>query len=221
MPLQKRVSADAIPPPTTLVEPASLVETGDDNYQTQKKLLSSIEEAMQKDRLGDLSSIGEQKEYRGSSYQLKTYENLRDDPLYARFLQINYGSYKNFLFAFQIEETQSPIFDPRYDVQADVTVITKNVYYKSNHISPMEMIMEAMSGVCTVDVLNKNNNSTKITGTLKKDLILPDKSAERYNFFSPLPGNRIVVWNLVKQKWSSFYMNKLIRFVKDDTIDLE
>ena len=132
MPLQKRVSADAIPPPTTLVEPASPVETGGDDYQTQKRLLSSIEEAMQKDRLGDLSSIGEQKEYRGSSYQLKTYENLRDDPLYARFLQINYGSYKNFLFAFQIEETQSPIFDPRYDVQADVTVITKNVYY---HIS--------------------------------------------------------------------------------------
>jgi hypothetical protein len=221
MPIQKRVSADANPPPTTLVEPATIAQPTESTYQIQKNLFSSIEEAMQKDRLGDLSSIGERKEYRGSAYQLKTYESLENDPLYTRFLTLNYGSFKNFLFAFQIEETQSPIFDPRYDVQADVTVITKNVYYKSSHISPMEMILEAMTGVCTVDVLNKTNNSMKLTGTLKKELILPDRAAERYNFFSPLPGNRIVMWNMVKQKWSSFYMNKLIRFIKDDSTDLE
>jgi hypothetical protein len=113
------------------------------------------------------------------------------------------------------------VFDPRYDVKTDVTVNTKEKTYKSDHISPNEIIMEGLSGICTIDYLKKNGNSDRFIGTLNKNIIDSNKSSERVLFFSPLQGNRIVMWNLVKKDWSSFFVSGLIRFVRDDTIGIE
>ena len=204
------------------LEPTVLPRFGADTEDQQQNLYDSIEEAMQKDFLNEKSAQGEKQKYDGSAYQIKTYENLESsDPLYARYISQTYGSYNNFLFTNQLVETQSPIFDPRYDRRVDVTIITKDKFYKSNHISAVEMIMEAMSGICTIDYIKKDGRPSKMIATLDKDKINSNKSSDRSKFFSPLPGERIVMWDTIKQEWSSFYMSNLIRFVRDDTIGIE
>jgi hypothetical protein len=204
------------------LEPTVLPRFGADTEDQQQNLYDSIEEAMQKDFLNEKSAQGEKQKYDGSAYQIKTYENLESsDPLYARYISQTYGSYNNFLFTNQLVETQSPIFDPRYDRRVDVTIITKDKFYKSNHISAIEMIMEAMSGICTIDYIKKDGRPNKLVATLDKEKINSNKSSDRTKFFSPLPGERIVMWNIIKQEWSSFYMSNLIRFVRDDTIGIE
>jgi hypothetical protein len=89
------------------------------------------------------------------------------------------------------------------------------------NLSPNEIIMEGLSGICTIDYLKKNGNSDRFIGTLNKNIIDSNKSSERVQFFSPLQGNRIVMWNLIKKDWSSFFVGGLIRFVRDDTIGIE
>jgi hypothetical protein len=34
-------------------------------------------------------------------------------------------------------------------------------------------------------------------------------------------GQKLLVWNLQKEQWASFYMKNLIRFVRDDTTGLQ
>ena len=160
-------------------------------------------------------------QYWGSKHQKEQYENLkRKDPIFEQFIIKTYGSYENYELANNLTEV-SNVFNPYNDYKVDVTIITEDKFYKSDHISPYEIIMESMSGVCTFDYLNVKNKSDRIVGTLYKKLITPNKLNERYNFFSPLMGNRIGVFNLVKQDWSTFYMNRLLRFVRDDTTGLE
>jgi hypothetical protein len=36
-----------------------------------------------------------------------------------------------------------------------------------------------------------------------------------------MAGDRIGVWDLNEQAWKSFYMSTVIKFVRDDTTDLE
>ena len=223
MPIQKRIIPNTNPLRSSdYLEPSVLPRFGADTEDQQQNLYDSIEEAMQKDFLNEKSAQGEKQKYDGSAYQIKTYENLEStDPLYARYISQTYGSYNNFLFTNQLVESQSPIFDPRYDRRVDVTIITKEKFYKSNHISAIEMIMEAMSGICTIDYIKKDGRPSKMVATLDKDKINSNKSEDRAKFFSPLPGERIVMWNTIKQEWSSFYMSNLIRFVRDDTIGIE
>ena len=223
MPIQKRTIPNTNPLNSSdFLEPSVLPRIGADREDQQRNLYDSIEEAMKKDFLNEKSAQGEKQKYDGSAYQIKTYENLESsDPLYARYISQTYGSYNNFLFTNQLVETQSPIFDPRYDRRVDVTIITKDKFYKSNHISAIEMIMEAMSGICTIDYIKKDGRPNKLVATLDKEKINSNKSSDRTKFFSPLPGERIVMWNIIKQEWSSFYMSNLIRFVRDDTIGIE
>ena len=109
------------------LEPSVLPSFGSDREDQQQNLYDSIEEAMQKDFLNEKSAQGEKQKYDGSAYQIQTYENLESrDPLYARYISQTYGSYNNFLFTNQLVETQSPVFDPRYDRRVDVTIITKD-----------------------------------------------------------------------------------------------
>jgi hypothetical protein len=177
---------------------------------------------MKKDIFVSKFNLGEKQKYNGSDEQIQTYENLENsDPTYARYITSQYGSYQNFLFVNQIQKNFDSVFDPRYDIKTDVTVYTKEKAYKSDHISPNEIIMEGLSGICTIDYLKKNGNSDRFIGTLNKNIIDSNKSSERVQFFSPLKGNRIVMWNLIKKDWSSFYVGGLIRFVRDDTIGIE
>jgi hypothetical protein len=193
------------------------------NQQYSQDLLSkSVEEAMDKDLFPSKFNLGENQKYQGSDEQLRIYETLEfKDPAYTRYIIQNYGSYDNFLRMNKIHRTTHETFDPRFDFRADVTVITSQKNLKSDHISAMELIMEALTGICTVDYLDKTGNSKRLMGSLNQSVLPPNKSPERFNFFGPLPGNRIALFNLVKKDWSSFYMTNLIRFVRDDTIGIE
>jgi hypothetical protein len=81
--------------------------------------------------------------------------------------------------------------------------------------------MEALSGVCTVIFMKVDGSVGRITGTLDKAAMPTSQYENRSKFFSPLKGDRIVVWDINKQDWRSFYMERVIKFVRDDTIDLE
>jgi hypothetical protein len=223
MPIQKRTTGvDNQLYSNYSIEPSRLDQVQYDQEDQQKNLMASIQEAMKNDLFVSKFNLGEKQKYNGSDEQLKTYENLEDsDPAYARYIVSQYGSYQNFLFVHQIQKNFDSVFDPRYDVKTDVTVNTKEKTYKSDHISPNEIIMEGLSGICTIDYLKKNGNSDRFIGTLNKNIIDSNKSSERVLFFSPLQGNRIVMWNLVKKDWSSFFVSGLIRFVRDDTIGIE
>lgn len=207
------------------IEPTTDFRPENPVAQSQKLLLASIDRAMAEDSLNDLSYLGVKQKYEGSTHQRNKYAGLKEkDPLYATFISKNYGTYQNFLFAYRLVQEQETVFDPIIDHKVDVTVITDQVYYKSDHISGQELIMEALYGICTIDYIDVDNNVKRLNGTLEKKHILSANANQRYQFFMPLPGKygeKIVLWNINKQKWSSFYLSRTIRFVKDDTTDLE
>ena len=189
---------------------------------TQELLAKSVEDAMKNDLFPSKIELGEKQKYQGSEEQLKTYENLEmNDPGYSRYIIQTYGSFQNFLRLSQIYRNPYAVFDPRTDFKSDVTVITQNKFFKADHISPNELIMEALTGKCTVDYLDKNGYARKMVATLNKTVIPSGKMAERYNFFNPLQNNRIVLFDLVKNDWSSFFMKNMVRFVRDDTLGIE
>jgi hypothetical protein len=160
-------------------------------------------------------------DYTGSSIQQQNYDRLNtQDKIYSQFILQNYGSYDNYMQMHRIGQT-SAVYDPSIDYVMDVTVVTENQSYKSDHISTQEVIMEALSGVCTVIFMKINGSVGRITGTLERSYIPTSEYQTRLNFFSPLKGDRIVVWDINKQGWRSFYMDRVIKFVRDDTIGLE
>jgi len=205
--------------PTTDFVPEKILSTN------QQPLLLSIDKAMREDSLSDLSYLGMKQKYEGSSHQKNKYAALKEkDPLYAAFISKNYGTYQNFLFVYRLVQEQETVYDPLVDHKIDVTVITNEVYYKSDHISAQELIMEALYGVCTVDYIDVNNNVRRLNGTLEKKYMIGSKASERYQFFMPSAGKfgeKVVLWDVNRQKWSSFYLSRTVRFVKDDTLDLE
>lgn len=209
----------------TFVEPTTDFYPQPTYAQLQELLLNSVNKAMKDDHLNYNSYLGQKQKYEGSTHKTLKYDNLKDkDPIFAQQMARIYGSYQLFLKALEDQSKQRNLINPSNDKKLDVTVITQDVYYKSDHISAQEIIMEALNGICTVDYLDIKGNAQRLNGTLKKRYILGSQVAERYNFFNPLPGKfgeKIVLWNVNKQKWSSFYLNFAIRFVKDDTTDLE
>jgi hypothetical protein len=159
--------------------------------------------------------------YQGSEFQKSTYESLeKQDLLYKQYISNVYGSYDNFLSQKKLNTSLS-VFDPTIHYMMDVTVVTDELSYKSDHISPDQVIMEALSGVCTIIFVDKDNNVQRLTGTLDRASIPTKELPTRASFFSPLPGDRIGIWDLNKQGWRSFYMAKTIKFIRDDTIGLE
>lgn len=160
-------------------------------------------------------------EYVGSTIQKETYDRLQqNDKFYQRFINENFGSFDNYLVQTRVGQASSS-FDPTIDFVMDVTIITKEKSFKSDHISSQEVIMEALSGVCSVIFMKVNGSVGKIVGTLESSYIAPTQLQNRLKFFSPLPKDRIVVWDINKQGWRSFYMENVIKFVRDDTTDLE
>jgi len=60
-----------------------------------------------------------------------------------------------------------------------------------------------------------------LTGTLQGSLIPNRQNDTRRYAFSPMRGDRILIWDLNENGWKSFYMERVIKFVRDDTIGLE
>ena len=160
-------------------------------------------------------------DYIGTEFQEQTYKRMREnDKIYFQYINQVYGSYENFLSQHKIGQA-STIYDPSMDYIMDVTIVTENDSYKSDHISTQEVIMEALSGVCTVVFMKIDGSVGRLTGTLDKTAIPQSQHQTRLNFFSPLENDRVVMWDINKQGWRSFYMDRVIKFVRDDTIDLE
>jgi hypothetical protein len=66
-----------------------------------------------------------------------------------------------------------------------------------------------------------NGSVGRITGTLEKKSIPTKQYRVRSQLFSPQKGDRIIMWDINKQDWRSFYMERVIKFIRDDTIGLE
>lgn len=161
-------------------------------------------------------------EYGGSAYQLETYKKIEmQDKLYQNFIKQGYGSFDNYLNQNKINQFSS-LFDPMGDYRADVKIITNESAYVSDHISTQEVIMENLSGVCTIFFLKKGDGmARRLTCTLNEEYMPTSEYSRRSNFFSPMAGDRVGVWDVNEQKWKSFYMNTIFKFVRDDTIGTE
>jgi hypothetical protein len=160
--------------------------------------------------------------YGGSSLQKQTYDDLqKEDIEYQKFITRTYGSYDNFLTIKNIN-TESTVFNPGSDYIIETTVITEDKELKTDHISSDEILLEMLSGVCTVFFIKKTTGSSrKLTCTLQEKYIPSTQKKTRQNFFSPMAGDRIGVWDLNQRTWKSFYMSNVFKFVRDDTTDLE
>lgn len=161
------------------------------------------------------------KEYRSSVLQKQTYEALiKDDLMYQKFIIQNYGSYENFLQRNKLLQDIT-VFDPTVDYLLDVTVITEDAYFRTNHISTQELIMENLSGLCTVWFTKKNGSTRKLSCTLEKQYMPTKEYGVRSQFFSPISGDRVGVWDVNEQAWKSFYMSRVFKFVRNDTSGIE
>jgi hypothetical protein len=182
---------------------------------------NNLEKEFLSDSLSYLSYKGDMKTYSGSDFQLETYNRLlTDDEVYKQFITNTYGSYENYKTLNKVF-TKGNVFDPSTDYIMDVTVITEDSYYKTDHISASEVIMESLTGLCTYNFIKKDGTTSKVVGTLESKYIPSKELQTRTNFFSPLANDRIVIWDVSKQHWSSFYMSKMFKFVRDDTTDIE
>jgi hypothetical protein len=160
-------------------------------------------------------------EYSGSRIQYEYYKSLKTKDLeYEKFIEDNYGSYDNYLRVSKVEEGLG-IFDPTVDYIIDVQIVTKDKSYRTDHISAEEVIMEALTGICTVIFMKVNGSVGRITGTLEKKSIPTQQYRVRSQLFSPQKGDRIIMWDINKQDWRSFYMERVIKFIRDDTVGLE
>lgn len=159
--------------------------------------------------------------YDGSELQRNTYLNLENnDRIYKKFIALTYGSYENFLRTNRINEEIS-IFDPTTDYHLDVSVIKKDAIFKSDHLSAQELILETLSGECTVWFVKNDGSTRKISGTLNPSLLPTSQWETRVGFFRPLANDRIGIWDINEQAWKSFYMGRVFKFVRDDTQSIE
>lgn len=161
-------------------------------------------------------------EYSGSKIQEQIYENVfQRDEIYADHIREVYGTYDNYLKTKKIQRPMN-VYDPSVDYIIDVNVYTRDAVYRTDHISADQVILEALNGVCTVVFMKVTTGTVgRITGTLEKRYIPNSQYRIRRQLFSPQRGDRIIMWDLNKSDWRSFYMNMVIKFVRDDTTGLE
>ena len=174
----------------------------------------------------DLNDLSYQKQlaeidYNSSEYRIEKYKNLpENDKTFASHLKQIYGSVSNF-FDFKQDLVQDKLYDPSTDFLAEIVVITEDEYYKSGFISSDELFFEIIDGIATIEYFKVDGRAAKIIGTLKESLVPSSQQKARSGAFSFMGSDRILVWDLQKQGWSSFYMENLRRFVKDDTTGLQ
>jgi hypothetical protein len=193
------------------------------NEEAQENLKNALEEEFLNSTLTDETYVnkGDAKDYYSSKYRLEKYKSLiNDDNEYNLYLRNLYGNANTFL------ETKTNLienrnYDPLTDFVVEVGVITEDSYYKGSFISYDEVILELLNGTCTIDFIRVNGLAGMIVGTLSKDKIPSSQGDVRLASFAGLGGGRILVWNLLKGKWSSFYMSNLRRFMSDETSDIQ
>jgi hypothetical protein len=187
----------------------------EDQNNLQQRLQSELNSP------GSFYKTKEQKDYRASLLQKQTYSSLvNDDLMYQKFITQNYGSYENFLQQNKILQDIT-VFDPTVDYLLDVTIVTEDAYFKTDHISTQELIMENLSGLCTVWFTKKDGSTRKLSCTLEKQYMPTKEYGVRSQFFSPISGDRVGVWDVNEQAWKSFYMSRVFKFVRDDTSGIE
>jgi hypothetical protein len=193
------------------------------NEEAQENLKNALEEEFLNSTLTDETYVnkGDAKDYYSSKYRLEKYKSLiNDDNEYNLYLRNLYGNANTFL------ETKTNLienrnYDPLTDFVVEVGIITEDSYYKGSFISYDEVILELLNGTCTIDFIRVNGLAGMIVGTLSKDKIPSSQGDVRLASFAGLGGGRILVWNLLKGKWSSFYMSNLRRFMSDETSDIQ
>lgn len=165
---------------------------------------------------------GVKKSYRGSANQKEKYKELADtDSAFRSFIIKTYGSFENYSKQKNIRFEES-VYNPLVDYSVSTTIISDdNTIYTTDHISTSELIMEAISGICTFYYIKVDNSSGKTIGTLSRNYVPDEMDDYRRQFFSPLKNDRVIIWDIYKQKWNSFYMSRLWKFVRDETSDLE
>jgi len=164
---------------------------------------------------------GPAKDYMQSEERKNKYEELtKEDDSLSEFLRSVYGSSETF-FEFNKDLQSARIFSPGVDFNIEVEIVTKNDYYKSNFISSSEMFFEILGGVCTVQYYKTDGRADQMVVTLKRELVPSSQHGTRLDAFQSLGKNRLLVWNLQKEKWASFYVQNVVRFVRDDTSYLQ
>lgn len=205
---------------------SSRIAAEDLRTQSQQEFQNQLDRQFLEDNFSYQSYQGPPEEYQGSEQQSLTYRNLLlkksklKDIEYRDYILSKYGTLQKYFREEKIT-LKSSVYNPETDYILDVTVITKDAQYKSDHISADEVIMESLSGICTFEYIKVDNSVGKTTGTLDADYIPSDHQKWRSYFFSTLANDRVVVWDILKQRWNSFYMSRLLKFVRDDSTDLE
>lgn len=159
-------------------------------------------------------------DYEGSAARRETYESVVEDENYKKYIAQTYGSYETFLKTKKVFQDVH-VFDPSTDYILDVTVIKKDVAYKSDHMSAQEVILENLTGICSVWFMKGDGSTRRLNCTLQAKYMSDIAADERVKFFSPQKYDRIGVWDINEQSWKSFYMGRVFKFVRDDSVSME
>jgi len=145
-------------------------------------------------------------------------KNLEEDLNYSAYFYERYGSVE---FYFTLEDIyQKTGFDTASDKKVTVKIIKDGKLYISDFVNPNQILEELIDGVVSFLVFKVNGQIARITGTLKEELVNGDEHV-RNAAFSLLPDGRVLLWNVMKQKWSSFYPDNLLEMTRDDTSAFE
>jgi hypothetical protein len=215
--------------PSNMASQRTRIVTANEYFKSNNpeyaKQIETIENDFLNSKLYEISktelSDKQKEEYLKSEYRLQMYKSVsQSDSDFNIYLKNMYGNISNF-FEANTDLVENKTFNPRTDFLAEVSIITKDHYYKSDFISMNEVILEMLNGVCTVEYFKINGQISRLTTTLD-DVFVPDSQNDVRRFaFGGLPGKRVLCWDLIKEKWSSFYMKNLKRFIRDETSGLE
>jgi len=185
--------------------------------ENQQELLNSF----LKSNFSSKSYRGPSKDYMESELRQNKYKKLaEEDDTLSDFLRTTYGSPETFL-EFNPELVSKRIYNPGVDYNVEVEILTESDDYTSNFISSTEAFFEILGGLCTIQYYKVDGRADQMLITLKKDFMPSSSHEQRLDAFRSIGGQRLLVWNIQKEQWASFYMKNLIRFVRDDTTGLQ
>jgi hypothetical protein len=163
---------------------------------------------------------GKDVEVYGSRYQREQSlkKTMEDDMMYSSYFSKRYG---NMDVYFNLDELYYPkAYNPLSDSIVSVKIAKEGKVYVADHINPNQIIEELIEGIVSFLVIKVNGQVARIMGTLKAELVNGEDHV-RQAAFSLLPDGRILLWNTMKEKWSSFYPDNLLEMTRDDTTDFE
>lgn len=145
-------------------------------------------------------------------------KRLENDLNYSAYFYSRYG---NVDFYFSLEDIYKQVgFDSTKEIKANIKIIKEGTVYIAGSVTPNQIIEELLDGVVSFLVFKVNGQAAEITGTLKAELVNGEEHV-RQAAFSPISKGRILLWNVWKQKWSSFYPTNMLEMTRDDTSDFE